>query len=285
MGNCLPGEENQMYHTALPRSIGLLQETVRAAGAMALQAQQCLDFSTRALKDDGSILTGADRQVEQFLLAQIGATFPQANLLGEESAHTFDPARPFTFAIDPIDGTDAFSQGMPGWCVSVGLLDHTLRPVGGILCAPRWDSFFFADIAGPATHNGQIVSFPPAQPALSSRSNLFVHSTIHQGLNLDRFPGKIRNVGSSALQMCFPLIYPGVVGTVSGRVYAWDLAAAHAVLLAASGAVEYLDGNPIDYAPLLRGQRARKQILSGSRQGVDLIRAALIGRRPTAESL
>jgi hypothetical protein len=66
---------------------------------------------------------------------------------------TYDPSQPYTFVIDPIDGTLAFTCGTPGWAICVGVLDSALRPVAGIISAPSWDSLFVADLdpQSPAT--------------------------------------------------------------------------------------------------------------------------------------
>jgi myo-inositol-1(or 4)-monophosphatase len=95
----------------------------------------------RSYKSDGTVVTQIDRWVEEYLVAQIACFYPGANVLGEESAHLFDPSKPYTFAVDPIDGTEVYSLGLEGWCVSVGLLDQALSPIAGILFAPRLGSF------------------------------------------------------------------------------------------------------------------------------------------------
>jgi myo-inositol-1(or 4)-monophosphatase len=259
-------------------SFAAILEHVLRAGEMAVQGKSRLAFAERTYKNDGSILTPIDRQVEEFLVDRLANSFPEAGFLTEEIARTFDPTRPFTFAIDPIDGTDAFSQGLPGWCISVGVLDRHLQPIAGVIYAPRWGSLLFADVGQWARHNDREVDIPPDRATLSGSTNLAVHSKAHLELRLEGFRGKIRNVGSAALQLCFPLLYGAVIGSVSGRVHTWDIAAAHAINLSVGYALEYHGGGIVDHRDLVHGQPARDLILSGSPEAIGLLRRALVKR-------
>ncbi len=257
-------------------SIRDIVEHVEAAGAIALEEQRHIDVSDREYKADESVVTAADRRVEDFLYQHITARYPEANVVTEETRHAFDPQRPLTFAVDPIDGTDVFSQGMPGWCVSVALLDHELTPVGGIIIAPRLDLHLVAEAKGSATLNGTVLAPPPAPEPISVRSNLMVTSRIHKTLDLSGYIGKIRGIGSAALHLCYPLIYPAVIAALEGpAAHIWDIAAAHAINRAQGRDVVYLDGEPIDYAAMVEGQPGRDVIMSGAEPIVRTLRRVL----------
>jgi myo-inositol-1(or 4)-monophosphatase len=249
---------------------------VQTAGQMALEAQRDLTSADRSLKNDGSVLTAIDTQVESYLTEQIACAYPQANVLGEETVRAYDPNKPYTFSIDPIDGTDVYSQGMPGWCVSVGLLDAAWRPIAGAICAPRWDLVLFADVDTPATCNGEAIRPPAPSAPLSRQSNVMAYSRIHAQLDWSRYPGKIRSIGSAALHLCFPLIYSAVVGAVEGRgAHIWDIVGAHAIVRSHGFALEFLGGGPIDYGLLRDGRPAEDNILGGSREQIGRLRRVL----------
>lgn len=257
-------------------SVQAIIDDVKTAGAMALNAQRTMGFSDRAYKSDDSIVTKADRDVEGYLRDQIAALYPEANLIAEESESVFVSDKPYTFAIDPIDGTDVFSQGMPGWCVSVGLLNERLTPVAGIVFAPRLDLLIAADIGKKATLNGVKLPPPGALGAISVRSNLMVTSRIHKQLDLSGYTGKIRSIGSAALHLCFPLIYPPVVGALEGPgAHIWDIAGAHAITRAQGRDLVYLNGEPIDYSTMLNGRPASDIIMAGSPSCLDALRATV----------
>jgi fructose-1,6-bisphosphatase/inositol monophosphatase family enzyme len=255
-------------------SIADVLDHMDAAGKMALEAQKNMSFAERGYKGDGSVITEADKQVEDYLFEQIARLYPEANILTEETVRSYDPSKPYTFAIDPIDGTDAFSQGMHGWCVSLGLLSE-LQPVAGVVFAPKLELLFFADVGKRATLNGSELFLSDLSDPLSAKSNIMVASNIHRELDLSKFPGKIRSIGSAALHLCFSVAYPGVFGVVqSHRVHIWDIAGAHAINLSVGFAFEYLDGGQVDYSTMTDGGSVGHPILCGSRGRISELRDA-----------
>lgn len=250
-------------------------DEVRSAGQMAYRAQQEGRLE-RGFKSDGSVITQIDTQVEEALHARISALFPTANILTEESVRTFDESRAYTFVIDPIDGTDGFSLGMPGWCVSVGLMRDFL-PVAGILYSPPMDLLLFADLGQRVARNDQAFSVVPGPAEITPKTNIVVSSSIHQQVELKRYPGKFRSVGSAALQLCYPLIYPGIYATLeSCSTHIWDILAAHAICLSIGMVVEWLAGGAVRYAGLIDGRSIGAPILSGPSANVAGLRSLLL---------
>ncbi len=247
---------------------------------MAWEEQEKVASAQREYKADGSVVTDADRRVEAYLLDEVRRAYPDANILTEETETPFDPHRPYTFAIDPIDGTDAYSQGMPGWSVSVGLLNDALRPVAGVIYAPAWGSLFLADVAKRAVHNGRPVPrVSAASEPLNSNQNFMIHSRLHEDIDVGSLPGKLRSIGSTALHICFPLIYKAVTGAISGKGRIWDMAAAHAINLSVGFRLEYLHHGQVEYSRLVDGTQAPDLVLSGPREAVWMMREAILGRK------
>src|SRR5215468_11252759 len=137
-------------------SIRSLLPAIAEAGQLARQYYRAGAHLGTRLKADRSVVTEADTSVEALLRRAIDACYPGVNILGEEGGVTYDPSQPYTFVIDPIDGTLSFACGTPGWAICVGVLDSTLQPVAGIINAPSWDGLFVADLDphSPATYNG-----------------------------------------------------------------------------------------------------------------------------------
>ena len=262
-------------------SIADLVADVKAAGQMALDAQRDLHTLRRSLKADGSIITQTDQRVEAYLTDQITRRFPGANVLGEESVWSYDPAKPYTFCIDPIDGTDVYSQGMAGWCVSIGLLDRALTPVAGLIVAPRLGLTFFADVGKAGTFEtggtgARTLCLPDEPLPLGPRANLMIPSRSHRFLDLRRFPGKCRSLGSAALHLVYPLAYEAVFAAIQvPGAHIWDIAGAHALCRSAGACFEYIDGQPVEYAPLIDGRAFEEVILSGPREQVEALKEVL----------
>lgn len=93
---------------------GLLDEAVelaRRAGELTLRYFRTTDLEVDT-KGDGTPVTAADRGAEAQLRAEIGALFPEDGIFGEEQAET-PGVSGRRWIIDPIDGTKAFTHGVP----------------------------------------------------------------------------------------------------------------------------------------------------------------------------
>jgi fructose-1,6-bisphosphatase/inositol monophosphatase family enzyme len=245
-------------------TIANLLDHVRNAGQHAFQAQARRPVK-KQYKKDGSVVTALDKEVEQMLAEKIAEIFPNANIMGEESDRELNVDRQFTFLLDPIDGTDAFSQGMPSWCVSVGLLNDAFEPIAGILYAPALELLLFADLNSTATLNGSSVQVDGKMDKIEAFTNIMIPSSAHQFLDLHRYPGKARSMGSAALHLVYPLIYPRVFAALESKgAHAWDIAGAHAINRSIGFDIEFLDGRIIDYHNLMEGQPVGGVLISGS---------------------
>jgi len=70
-------------------------------------------------KPDRSPVTVADRTLEERLHRQIARAFPGEAIVGEEEGLP-PQLGPSYWTIDPIDGTRAFSRGLPSWGILLG---------------------------------------------------------------------------------------------------------------------------------------------------------------------
>ena len=263
-------------------SIAGLLDPVREAGKVALEKQKKLGRKERQYKADDSVVTPVDKEIEDFLSESIGAVYPGANILAEETHRSFDGEKAYTFALDPIDGTDVFSQGMPSWCISVGLLDRRWNPIAGIIYAPALECLVFADIGGRAMRNGAGLLLSHKPESLSPRTNIMVSSRIHKQTDLRGYPGRIRSIGSCALHLIAPLIYPGVSATLEGSgVHIWDIAGAHAINLALGLDFEFLGGGRVEYRELIDGGPVRDVLLAGYGDSVDKLKGVVKKIEPT----
>jgi len=99
-------------------------------------------------KQDASPVTIADKGVEASLRQAIAGRFPDHGIIGEEEGGG-SGASDFTWVIDPIDGTRAFSCGNPLFGTLIAVL-HENRPVIGVVDLPMLDQTWLG-IAGEAT--------------------------------------------------------------------------------------------------------------------------------------
>lgn len=92
-------------------------------------------------KGKNDLVTDADLKAEEKILEIIQETFPDDQVLAEESSeeHVLPVER--TWLIDPIDGTTNFAHGFPVFCVSIALWEEQEAKVGLVLEVNRDECF------------------------------------------------------------------------------------------------------------------------------------------------
>lgn len=250
-------------------SVAALLPLVKEAGEVARGYFQNV---TAERKADRTLVTEADRAVEQYLVARLPALAPGVRLLGEEFGAVGSEDAACTLTLDPIDGTSAFVAGLPTWCVTIGLVCGG-EAVGGITYLPMTGETYLAE-QGEARWNGRVI---PAGRRPPHEGDLFIatHSDLHRGSPIT-FKGKVRALGSTAYHMA--LVARGAaVAALLGRARIWDIAAGAAMLVAVGGELRYRSGAPVDLAALLGGERAPEHLVAAAPGMMDEILPQLRG--------
>jgi histidinol-phosphatase len=92
-------------------TLDLAVRLVREAGDRTLRWFRSDDLHVDS-KGDGTPVTAADRDAERYLRERLAEAFPEDGILGEEEAPT-ESRSGRRWIIDPIDGTKAFTCGVP----------------------------------------------------------------------------------------------------------------------------------------------------------------------------
>lgn len=108
-----------------------------------------------AVKQDGTLVTEADRDIELALRARIKEAFPGHGVLGEEHGLEGDRDAPI-WVIDPIDGTNNFAAGIPVFGTLIGLRVKGRTEVG-IASAPALGERYEAARGDGAVMNGESI--------------------------------------------------------------------------------------------------------------------------------
>ncbi len=148
---------SSMTETELTR----LTSTIRKAGARALELATS-DFEVRK-KADQSPVTSTDLEVNRILHEMQLTYFPEDGWLSEESPD--DPGRlgkTRVWIVDPIDGTNAYINRVPEFCISVGLTEAG-KPKMAAIFNPSTDELFTA-VSGQGLYlNGKPLTSLPSQ--------------------------------------------------------------------------------------------------------------------------
>lgn len=224
--------------------------------------QEALGYYGRGranLKFDEELVIEAELHLVNYFQEQIQAQFPDHLVFVTdqvETEYSHDGKR-YMWIFDPIDGVDNFQTGIPIWGMSVALLEN-FWPIFGFFHMPSTGDLFHA-IAGQAAYQRDRQLDLSGSGSVDDESILLTYSRFHQEYQV-RFPGKIRNLGSTAAHICYVAMGRADAAIIANESFR-DLAASRVIIESAGGKLfnldgtgfflnEYLDGKKID-SPLI----------------------------------
>lgn len=204
-------------------------------------------------KADASPVTDADEAAEAIIVPVLQRLTPDVPVVAEEAvAAGHCPAVGDRFwLVDPLDGTREFVQRNGEFTVNIALIEQGV-PVVGVVLAPALGQLF-AGMAGQGAFLEQQGVRRPVHCRLAPREGVTVLASRSHGdaqalqAFLGHGPVASTVLMGSSLKLC--LIAQGAADLYPrlGPTMEWDIAAGHAVLLAAGGGVVDLDGAPLRY--------------------------------------
>jgi len=248
-----PTTEADATTRATPALLDAVAALVREANALVLSIYES-GFAVNA-KADASPVTEADVQAEALITAGLQRLAPDIPLVAEEAvaaAGCVPSCGERFWLVDPLDGTREFVSRNGEFTVNVALIEHG-EPVLGVVGIPvRGRVYAGARGQGAWVQDERqgrraIACRPvPAEgvTVLASRSH-GDEQALRQYLSGRQVAG-IVHAGSS-LKLCLIASGEADLYPRHSRTMEWDIAAGHAVLSAAGGAVLDLDGLPLRY--------------------------------------
>lgn len=225
------------------------ESIAQEAGALLLAA-----YGRVAAREKGpaDLVTEADLNSQHLIARRLREAFPDHTLLAEEEDTRPDPACPWRWVVDPLDGTMNFAHGFPFWVVSIGL-EYAGQLVVGVVHSPLSNETYSASLGHGATRNGQ--------PIRVSTVDQLERSLIVTGLPVDfhndadrqtaymrRFSThthSLRRTGSSALNLA--LLAAGACEICyATAMNPWDAAAGVVLVREAGGTVTDFRGGTYD---------------------------------------
>ena len=219
-------------------------------------------------KDDSSPLTLADLRAHQTIVGGLEALgpawAPQLPIRSEESSSGDVAALGAAdyWLVDPLDGTREFVRRNGEFTVNIARVVGG-RAVLGVVLAPVTGAVWVGEVNHGAWHRPDpaqgwqpLEAEPPPAP-LAGQGGLdplrVVVSRSHASDALQRllgdWPTASRVPCGSSLKLCRLATRDADVYPRLGPTSHWDIAAAHAVLKAAGGAVVDAEGVPLRYVP------------------------------------
>ena len=123
----------------------LAKQVARLGGEEALKyfRKTNLDVKSKSLKTFDPV-TQADLASEEVMTKLIKMARPDDSVIGEEKGAT-PGSSPYSWVLDPIDGTRAFISGSPVWTVLVSLNKNN-KPILGIIYQPFTREMFIGGL-------------------------------------------------------------------------------------------------------------------------------------------
>ena len=234
-------------------------DIARRAGAVLIDSYERLEQVDYKSKRD--VVTNADYASERLVIDAIRERFPGDAILAEESGEHAGVLRDDgshngrMWVIDPLDGTVNYANGIPFYCVSIGLVVDD-RPTVGVIFDPARDDLYDAVADGPARLDGVVVTASTKEALSDYVVSLAVIGS--GGLTRERrIAPRIRihrRMGSAALALAYVANGRFDAFVQNGGLSPWDVAAAGLIAERSGAVVTSVTGGPW-WNPKARGAR------------------------------
>jgi myo-inositol-1(or 4)-monophosphatase len=254
------GRNASIHLSTWAEELAFTLETATAAGRILMDRYERIERIRH--KSPTDVVTEADHLSEELVIRAIRDRYPGDAILAEESgahtgrgatvgpggaAHGDDPAptpNGRIWVIDPLDGTVNYANGLPVFCVSIGLTVDG-RPVAGAVLDPTRDEMFAATADGPATRNGERIEVSEkdrlsdyvVSMALAGRS------VVNRARAIRKVVRVSRSMGSAALALAYVANGRFDAFIQESGLSAWDIAAAGLIAERAGARVTAFDGS------------------------------------------
>jgi histidinol-phosphatase len=232
-----------------PADLRIALELAEVADAITTARFRATDLAVQS-KPDLSLVTDADRAVEQAVRDRLAERLPADALVGEEFGSVGSSDR--QWVIDPIDGTHNFVRGVPVWATLIGLLVDG-EPALGVVSAPALGQRWWA-----ATGHGAFGQAAGAQPRRLRVSRVATlqdasisYSSLSGWAELGRLPRFLDLLDSLWRSRAFGdfwsymLLAEGAVDLAAEPdLSLWDMAALAPIVTEAGGRFTGLNGVP-----------------------------------------
>ncbi len=213
-------------------------------------------------KSARDVVTEADHLSEALIVETIQGRYPDDAILAEETGEHRAVAgqaptsgRGRVWIVDPLDGTVNYANGIPVFCVSIGLVVDG-SPSVGVIVDPTRSEWFGATADGPAMLNGRPIHASDKEKlsdfvismALSGRSAVTRSRSVRKAIRIPR------SMGSAALALAYVSNGRFDAFVQQGGLSAWDVAAAGLIAERGGARVTAMDGGP--WFDLARGPRS-----------------------------
>jgi myo-inositol-1(or 4)-monophosphatase len=198
--------------------------------------------------DRSNIVTWADKASQDAVIELILGRYPDHAILGEEG-NAGDPGGPYTWIVDPLDGTSNYARGLSPWGVSVAVRETNGPLLAGVILDPLRGETFAVERGGGTTcvpSDTTDIGRALIATGLQNDDPAIIHQHAQRIEQMHLHCRGTRGIGCPS----FTLAYVAC-GKLDGFVekdatYAWDVAAAVLLLEEAGGVATGFHGEPVN---------------------------------------
>jgi len=230
--------------------LGILKRIIKEAGKILLKySSQKLKIS---LKEDNSLICGADKESSEFIFNSLKFFSPQWGIIDEERKKKFGELnKEYCWIVDPLDCTRGYLNHEDTFSILIGLLNNK-KPIFGISYRPAIGEIIFASKGkGAYMENSREIRKIKANSLLELS---LLTSRSRKSQRLDKIislinPAEIIQMGGSTKIIEIAKGTANLFICPKGNVmYSWDLCAPQIILEESGGKMSDLEGRSIDYS-------------------------------------
>jgi myo-inositol-1(or 4)-monophosphatase len=272
----------------------LMWDFMRQAGHVALTSFNDTQFT---LKPDGSVLTQADSAISRLIHQKLDPFRATGeHLLIEEE----DPQRgqyldqqllaqtPYIWSVDPIDGTRLFSNHMPLFGISIGVIKD-LAPWLGMVFFPALDELFYADgdqayfVQHPFSAQPQQQRLEPVDLEVSNQALFLMSDTFFKKYHWSYEHCRFLVTACATVNLCWPSV--GRACGAMDQSHLWDFAGAWPIVQQAGLALrDFQTGRILDrldsqcFDSGAHPWRLKQYYIVSSARNYDILKSKIIAR-------
>jgi myo-inositol-1(or 4)-monophosphatase len=246
----------------LDAELAVATDAARHAGRLQMERYERLERIVHKAEHD--VVTEVDTLSESLIMNAIHEAFPADSILAEESGRTdavigdgvrkalpgqpapvVEPVDQRVWIVDPLDGTVNYANGIPMFCVSIGLCIGG-RPMIGVVYDPSRDEMFTAQAGAGARLDGIPIHHPEKEKLSDCVVSLSLprRGWATRDHNIRKSIRVSRNMGSAALAVAYLANGRFDAFVQAGGLSLWDICAAGLIAIEGGARLTTLDGGP-----------------------------------------
>ena len=239
--------------TDFSKELAASKDLARQAGSI---MRKYFDDAVVERKADDSPVTKADLEINRLVIEELNKQFNDGIVGEEESTAEYGMGR--RWICDPIDGTRAFTWGVPTAMFSLGFVVDGVS-VMGVAYDPFLDRLYESTAGGGSFCNGKLIhvssqEISGASVGISASPEKVMQNPAQAVLLTKLLAKKARLVGFSGSVYRACLVARGkLAGYVEKDINTHDLAAVDVIIKEAGGKLTDFDGKPLDYSKAFKG--------------------------------